>query len=521
MGANPGWASFTLFAILKSSLANHEDRHRIHRLQKEYQALRGRSTTCLSGWSLCPASVGGDCCPNNYACAESYCYATTAGPKTACGKAGYFACGNDSPGTWLSRPWIDFKANDVRLGLCCPTDYVCRKDGFCVPPAGATLTCSSNAYLCASSLNGGCCPSGMGCNLNGCYSTVPSTYTITSGVATTNSAGSTITSVLTYTTTKTPSATISKTSADAVVGYKQSTVSKIAAIETSPSSGGLNQAQLGGVIGGVVAILIAIVVAAFLIIRRLRKNAKLIEESKLGTSAANETIVSYKPGGTGVVTTTVTEVDMSNDIDPLMLEPRINRPAHLRAPSDSSVEGRQPSPARSPGLSSGQSTPPAWPGQYNPVPNPDNGVRHTSIDSAPEAYYDAARQSEVSRSSYNRTSYDSQVSNPHSRHWSYVSEVSGSADGAHGISELETSDAAGRRRSSSGATRPVAAHIRRTSDPHQRGRSDSSAPMVGSLGTLSEINELHGYYGPPDRQTGQIAARLRLGESPIGHSSSE
>lgn len=398
-------------------------------------------------------------------------------------------------------------------GLCCPTNYICRENGLCDPPAGVTLTCSSNAYLCASSLSGGCCPSGMGCNLNGCYTTIPSTYTITSGITTTNSAGSTITSVLTYTTVKTPSATVSKTSANAVAGYIQSTVSKIAAIETSTSSGGLNQAQLGGVIAGVIAVLIAIAVAAFLIIRELRKKAKPFEESKGGTSAANETLVSYKPGDAAIVTTTVTEVD-AHDIDPLMLEPRVNRPAHLRAQSDSSLDDGHPSPARSPGLSSGQTTPSAWPGHYNPVPTRDSGERHASVESVPEGYYDAARQSQVSRSSVNRTSYDSQASNPRSRHWSYVSEVSGSADGAHGVSELETSEAASRRRSSSGATRPAAAHTKRTSDLHQRGRSDSSAPMAPPLSTLNEINELHGYYGPSDKQTGQTAARLKTGNSP-------
>lgn len=399
--------------------------------------------------------------------------------------------------------------------MCCPTGYICRKGGTCDPPVGAasTTTCPQSYYLCASSLGGGCCFTGMGCDINGCYSTAPSTFTVTSGVTTTNTAGSKITSVLTYTTTKTPSATISKTSAGAVVGYVQSTVSKIAAIETTSSSGGLNQAQLGGVIGGVVVILIVIIVAAFLIIRRLRKNAKIIAESKRGTSAAEQTVTSYKPGG--AVTTTISEIEV-HDVDPLMLESKINRPAHLRARSDSSVDPMHPSPARSPGLSSGQTTPPSWPGRYNPVPNSDSGLRHPSLDSGPEGYYDeTGRQSQMSRGSLNRTSYDSQASNPANRHWSYVSEVSGSADGAHGTSELEASDAAGRRRSSSGATRPAVAHIRRSSDPQQRGRSDSSAPVLTTLGTLNEINELHGYYGPTDQQVGQTAARLsKSGDSP-------
>ncbi|KAK9414540.1 hypothetical protein SUNI508_11113 [Seiridium unicorne] len=419
-------------------------------------------------------------------------------PTTACAKAGYYDCGS------------------VRPGMCCPTSYVCRRDGDCVPPVGATstATCPTNYYACASSLGGGCCLSGMGCNLVGCFSTAASTYTITTGVTTTDSAGNSITSVSTYITIQTPSATATKTTADAVGGFFQSTVAKVPATETSSSSGGLNQAQLGGVIGGVVVIFLAVITAAFLVIRRLRQNAKLIEESKRGSSTANQTTVSYKPGE--AVTATVTEIDI-NEVDPLTQEPKPNRPVHLRARSDSSVDGGFPSPAKSSGLSSGRSTPPAWPGHYNPVPNPDNGVRHASLDSAPEGHYDPAGRSQISRSSLNRSSYDSQTSNhPHGRHWSCASEVSGSADGAHGVSELEASiaAAAARRRSSSGASRPAAAHIRRTSDPYQRGRSDSSAPVTAPLGTLSEIHELHGYYGPVDGQVGQTAARLKSGDSP-------
>ncbi|KAH8197689.1 hypothetical protein TruAng_008148 [Truncatella angustata] len=356
----------------------------------------------------------------------------------------------------------------------------------------------------------------MGCKPgNGCYSTEPSTYPVSKEVTTTNSAGSEITSLFTYTTVITPSATVLKTTADAVAGYKQSTIAKMVAIETSTSSGGLSQAQLGGVIGGVVAIIIAIIVAAIIIMRRLRKNAKILKE-RHGTSAANETVTSSKPGV--AVTTTVTEIDVyGNEIDPLMLEPpKSTRPVHLRTRSDSSGDGRYPSPVRSTGLGSGPSTPPVWPGQYNPVPDLDNGARHHSVDSAPEGHYDPASQYQVSQSSLHRTSYDSQTSGPHTnRHWSYASEVSGSADGQHGYSELDASQAAAaRRRASSGAMRPAAAHIRRSSDPHQRGRSESNGPAVALLSTLNEINELHGYYGPSNKQVGQTAARPHSGYSP-------
>ncbi|KAF3014421.1 hypothetical protein E8E14_006596 [Neopestalotiopsis sp. 37M] len=337
-----------------------------------------------------------------------------------------------------------------------------------------------------------------------------STYTITSGVTTTNSAGSTITSISTYTTTQAPVAA-TKVSAGTLPAYTQTTVSKLAAVETSSSSGGLNQAQLGGVIGGVVAVFVAVIVAAFLVIRRLRKNARLMEESKRGSSVANQTTTSSKRGG--VVTTTVTEVGETNDVDPLALDHHFNRPGHLRAESDSSTVGRHQSPARSPALSSGHSMPPPWPGSYKPVHNPDNQAHQSSIYSGSDGYDDAERQFQMSRASESRASYDSQTSNVRSRHYSNVSEVSGSWDGQHGLSELGDATAdASRRRSSSGATRPAPTYPRRTSDTHQRGRSDSSAP---GLAPLSEINEaLHGYYGPSDRQVGQTADRLKAGNSP-------
>ncbi|KAI1869220.1 uncharacterized protein JN550_005850 [Neoarthrinium moseri] len=240
----------------------------------------------------------------------------------------------------------------------------------------------------------------------------------------------------------------------------------------------------------------------FIIIRRLRRTAQIVQESKRGSSTANQTTTSAKPG---YATATVTEVD-AQEIDPLSI-----RPSHLRAQSDPSVDGRgrHYSPARSPGLSSGRSTPPAWPGQYNPVPHNEEGARHPSIDSANGGYYDAGRVSQMSQRTVQRSSYDSEMSQSRNRHWSNASEL----DGAHGLSELDTSEAGGRRRSSSGAGRPSLAHGRRSSDPHQRGRSDSSTPGIAPLGTVSEANELHGYYGPPDRQVGQTAARVQPGPS--------
>lgn len=485
-------AGVALSAFAQGGFAHQDNIRHIRRLEKDHQVLRGRDSTCSSGWSLCAASDGGDCCPDGYECGPTYCYAADPTTISACGKAGFIACGADMP------------------GQCCQAGWACS-GGTCVPPAGQTSTssCDAGYFMCAASLGGGCCADGMGCQSNGCYRTASSTYTISLEVTTTNSAGSSITSVMTYTTTEAPSHA-TQANPVPVPAAVQSTVSKMAAIETSASSGGLNHAQLGGVVGGVVAVFVAVIIAAFLVIRRLRKqNASIMAESKRGSSVANQTTTSSKPGG--AVTTTITEIGDTHDIDPLALNDHFGRPRHLRAASDSSTAGKYDSPARSPALSSGRATPPAWPGQYQPVHNPENKAQQSVIYSSADGYDDAERQFQVSRASESRASYDSQTSNVRSRHYSNVSEVSGSWDGQHGTSELEDTTAENsRRRSSSGASRPAPAYTRRTSDAHQRGRSDSSAPV---LAPLSEINE-HGYYGPSDRQVGQTAARLKAGNSP-------
>ncbi|KAH8678196.1 hypothetical protein BX600DRAFT_146881 [Xylariales sp. PMI_506] len=487
--ARLSWAGIFLVGITEIAAFRHE-LYPIHQLQKDDRALHRRDYTCEADWSLCPDSDGGGCCPDNYACASTYCYATTAGPTSACGRSGYYNC--PSP----------------NAGSCCPVGYICGDQ--CTPPAGTTQTCSASYFACPSSLGYGCCPNGMACGIGACYSTNPSTAVVTIPVTTTNSAGSRITSVVTETTVITPSIITTSTGAGAIPKLVASTISKEAAIETNSSSGnsGLTQPQLGGIIGGVCVLLIAIIVAAIIIVRRLKKTAEVVE-SKRGSSAENQTRASTKPG---FGPPTVTEIDV-NDIDPLMQTPSI-RPSHLLSrPELADVDLQQPSPARSPPLGPNQFVPPTWSGQYNLVPSGgESSPRHPSIDSTTRGYYDPAIYPQPPQSAGDRTSYDSQATAPAtatSRHgrWSNASEVSGSADGAHGFSELEALGDGGHRRSGSGATRPAAAHIRRNSDGHQRGLSDSSPVQAALLDTVTEVGELHGYYGPVNQQIGQTAAR--------------
>lgn len=55
---------------------------------------RDDKSFCPTSYSLCAATLGGNCCPENYACAKDYCYATTAATSTSTcqGNVGYYAC---------------------------------------------------------------------------------------------------------------------------------------------------------------------------------------------------------------------------------------------------------------------------------------------------------------------------------------------------------------------------------------------------------------------------------------------
>lgn len=368
------------------------------------------------------------------------------------------------------------------------------------------MICPPNYFQCPSSLQFGCCTNGMACGVNNCYSTNPSTAVVSVPQVTTDSDGHTVTSQILVTTTISPtSATATGGQPGAVPKVVATTMSKIPAISTGQSSSsnstGLSTAALGGIIAGVVVVLLAVILAAFIIVRRLRRTEKAVEASKRGSSNGQQTTSSqnsHKPG----LAPTVTEVD----IDPLSQSSPSLRPSHYRGGSDSSVTGRYSSPARSPPLSDGRSTPPAaWPGRYKPVFNGDyEGARHPSMESMGGQY------------GTQRVSYDSQATYRPGR-WSNASEVSGSADGAHGTSELDGIETTGRRRSS-GTTRPAGSR-RQSTDSAYRGRSESAA--AGTLAPLEAVNEtaeLHGYYGPQDQQVGQTAARPTSTGGPLGRS---
>lgn len=80
---------------------HHDSLHWIAKAQVTAQPLLRRDDEGLCPGTapvLCPASLSGGCCASGYECAIDSCYATTAGPTTACGKEGFFACGAGDSG---------------------------------------------------------------------------------------------------------------------------------------------------------------------------------------------------------------------------------------------------------------------------------------------------------------------------------------------------------------------------------------------------------------------------------------
>ena len=344
----------------------------------------------------------------------------------------------------------------------------------------------------------------MGCGQGICYSTNPTAAVLSTTAVTTDSAGHTVTSQITYTTTITPApAATTAGMPGAIPKFVATTLSKVPAVQTteSNSSTGLSPAALGGIVASVVVILIAVIVAALIIVRRLRRTEKAVEVSKRGSSNGQQTTSSHKQG---YASATVTEVDCDN-IDP-MATPSL-RPSHIRGGSDSSVGGRYSSPARSPPLSDGRETPESgWQGrltgQYNPIPHSEvDGARHPSMESVGgQPDYTRYSQSQGPH----RVSYDSQSTWTHRPgRRSNASEL----EDQHGTSELDAIDTLGRRRSS-GTSRPTGGSRRQSSDSAYRGRSESAAAgTIAPLEAVNEVAELHGYYGPQDKQVGQTAAR--------------
>ncbi|KAI0180752.1 hypothetical protein GGR52DRAFT_4071 [Hypoxylon sp. FL1284] len=491
---------FLALAVLAPELvAAGDELYQIHQLKKNQNLLRHpkREPSCQQpGYSLCPASVDGGCCPNGYACAVSSCYATTAGPTTACGLAGYYNC-----------PIAAGAAN------CCPVGYICGDRG-CDPPAeatGYTATCPTSYFGCPSSFGYGCCPNGMQCGSQTCYNTTPQTLPVSGTVTTTNANGDTITTVVTSTVVITPggpdaSATSSASRLAGVPKLVPSTVSKLPAVETGSSSssssssgGGLTGSQLGGIVGGAIALLLIMVAIAAIILWRLKRTEKAVRSAE--DARRHETTYGGPPQSqkSGFDGPSVSEVD-GTDAESVA-RARAAAAAHYRARSPSFNNTTAPqSRSETPNYygSNASATPPAWPGPAYAAPPSDasDGGRQSSLDSH-------AAAAAVARPSVESVS----LGGGHSRQPSDVSELE-AGDGGSGrdgavAAELETRDAA-------------SAAPRRSGSASRKGAARPADGAAAPLGTLDELTELHGHYGPADIAVGQTAARLRATNSSIG-----
>ncbi|KAK3903644.1 hypothetical protein C8A05DRAFT_32626 [Staphylotrichum tortipilum] len=538
-------AALLLAALLgREASASHAGKggNHVHRVRKAQVtpaaaahpvlARRDEGGSCPAEYSACAASLSGGCCPSRYACAADSCYATTAGPTTACGKSAYFAC---AP--------VNGQAG------CCPVGYVCGNGGDCLPPSGVTYTnmqCPNDYYLCPSSFNYGCCQSGMGCAPNGCYSTNPVTTTLVQ-IATTTSGTRAITNTRTTVTVATPTPPSGlPDSSDVAAKFIPTSVPKVpVSSPTSDPSPGLSPGAIGGIIAGVVVLLIVVVVAAFLIIHRLKRVEKGLTDPKPNSSsghrsrshAAQAQMEQYGR-------------QLHSDLDDMSVDPLMVAPNPTTNPSSAA------------GTPAPRGRADSAPSPHNPNPNPNyyTDDRYASPDPN-GGYFDIPPRAhnlpgggslaqQPMQAAHIRDSADSSVSAAAHRrgyryhHWRQQSNASElSADGSdHGgnanvhsplvdgapptggvIQELDGAEqfvdnpARGsygysqqgqRSRANSGASAGGGGHVRGRSDAGGGG-SGGGAGLAG-LGTLQEGAEIqvHGYYGRRDQQAGQTAAGL-------------
>lgn len=95
------WLVAAFWPVIEVNAAEFKRFDGIHRLEKRAQitqpaVLFGRDEApdvCGTSLTLCPSSLNGGCCPNDYACAKESCYATTKGPSTCGTKVGWHVCG--------------------------------------------------------------------------------------------------------------------------------------------------------------------------------------------------------------------------------------------------------------------------------------------------------------------------------------------------------------------------------------------------------------------------------------------
>ncbi len=341
---------------------------------------------------------------------------------------------------------------------------------------------------------------GMGCALNACYATTPSTYLLTkTSTASADGQASTITTTEATVVTPTRPTGLPSTDPGAVFKFIPVTQAKVPVSPTpSSDSGGLTQPQIGGIVGGAIGLLVVVLAASFVIVRKLHLTAKMVESSSSanGGRLSKPMAQRHRPSGSQV------------EYDDLL-----QGPAHRsRAASE---------------LSSSNTT---------PFLSSASDPRNASMEGGRGGYFDVPTRGNNmpgrhSVSTDQRTSVDSQQYQQHGRHYSGSSlQSDGSATGGLGspllpaelgnegslVPELPSNQPLeqARRRSGSAASpgsptsRPPLTHVRGRSDGHSRDRNGSSAGGQ-QLDVVSESAEhLHGHYGPLNSVAGQTRAGM-------------
>lgn len=382
-------------------------------------------------------------------------------------------------------------------GGCCPEGYICERGDNCRAPQGVSYSqsCPTNYFLCPSSLNYGCCRDGMGCASNACYSTEPSTYTLTRTVTITDSADEAMITTETETTVSTPSPptatpTAADDDADVVIKFYPSSVSKVEPelVESDSDDdddddsdeggggGGLTTGHIVGIVIGAVALLVIVLLAAFLIMRRLNKVVKAVE-SKQGTtrdSNGTKTQTAYRSEKP-----TISELD-DRSVDPLtmmmMMSTSSPRPCHHRADSDSDGIGIASPPRPTPS--------PSAHGGYQAVPTSMSSDRD-------DAHRDRHMSYDSTYPSSGLSYFDVVPSRPHR-----VSQQSGGSLWPNSISSATATATATANNRPSTDSQSTHSHGYAQGYGHVRHRSD------GSDYSGSEVGNPRGLRAPPQELDG-------------------
>ncbi|KAL2149690.1 hypothetical protein VTH82DRAFT_8342 [Thermothelomyces myriococcoides] len=405
--------------------------------------------------------------------------------------------------------------------------------------------CSSCAALLLAALLGqNASASHVGRELNGlacgpnayCYSTDPVTTTVFETITTT-SGEDTLTRTRTVETVVTPTipTSLDDEGYDALK-FIPTSVPKVPA--TSPSGeskGGLSGGAIGGIITGVVVLMIVVIVAAFLIIRRLKHVANMVENTNRGSSSGrtqNDREQAEKWGR-----------QLHSDAD----DTTTAYGNHPRAPgsttsNDHSISGT-PTPAgghtaihsRSPSAG----VPASPPHMYPPYMSPDPGTTGY-FDSGPYQQQQQRTRGNTESSVGSAAPYSTHGYS-HQRQFSTASELSAdgsdggvaspllrgggggataeldgtsraelSGDGVaggpgpvvHG-SEIATATGSSGTRSRSGSAASAWGHARRRSDGVVSLEQGAGGPS--GLAPLDETAEMHDQHGHWNPQTGNVS----------------